>query len=183
MNNKSAFLLMATAMTILAVILIAANHLQDLNSEVIALENERAEETELRVEVAALESRLNHLEHRMPKTDLEQSAQQAAMELSYVEDLLGKVSEIETVFGRIIEYDASDEMLLTVEILDSQEIIELPLADNYTPYMVTEITWAPITSKDFMEFLEEAAEDSSEVFTFKILEGKAVQIFQGEKIE
>jgi hypothetical protein len=183
MNNKSAFLLMATAMTILAVILIAANHLQDLNSEVITLENERAEETELRGEVAALESRLNHLEHRMPKRDLEQSAQQATMELSYVEDLLGKVSEIETVFGRIIGYEASEGILLQVDIMDSNETVEIPVADNCTLYMVTEIIWAPIASKDFMEFLEEAAVDSSEVFTFKMVEGKAVQIFQGEKRE
>lgn len=183
MKNKPALLITATAIIVLAVLLMAANHLQDLESEAEALGNDSVEEIDLQRDITSLESRLSHLEHQIPRVDLEQSIQRANMELAYVEDLLNKVAEIETVFGRITGYDTTEGILLEVALLGTEETIEISLADNSTQYMVTEITWAPISTEDFIEFLQEAEEDSEELFTFKMIDGKAVQIFQGEKRE
>jgi len=183
MKNKPALLITATAIIVLAVLLMAANHLQDLEGEAEALGNDSVEEIDLRRDITSLESRLTHLEHQIPRVDLEQSIQRANMELSYVEDLLNKAMEIETVFGRITGCDTTEGILLEVALLGTEETIEISLADNSTQYMVTEITWAPISTEDFIEFLHEAEEDSEELFTFKMIDGKAVQIFQGEKRE
>lgn len=183
MKSKPALYITATVIIMLAVLLMAAHHLQDLESEAESLENELVEEIDLRRNITSLESRLNHLEHRMPRVDLEQRIQATNMELVYVADLLNKVREIETVFGRITGYDTTEGIILEITLLETEEIIKIPLAENSTQYMVTEITWAPIDTEVFIDFLHEAEGDKEEVFTFKIIDGKAVQIFQGEKRE
>lgn len=183
MDNKPVLLITATIIIMFSVLLIAANHLKDLDKEDNLLENEVAEAKDFQREISALESRLTHLEEQMPGVDTAQSLKAANMELIYIKDLLNKVTEIETFFGKITGYEIRESILLEVELLESDDIIKVPLAKECTQYMVTEFTFGPVTTEEFLEYLDGSEDKNSEVFTVKMIDGKAVQIFPLEKAE
>lgn len=182
-DNKPVLLITATIIIMFSVLLIAANHLKDLDKEDNLLENEVAEVKDFQREISALESRLTHLEEQMPGVDTAQSLKAANMELIYIKDLLNKVTEIETFFGRVTGYEIRESILLEVELLESDDIIKVPLAEECTQYMVTEFTFGPVTTEEFLEYLDGSEDKTSEVFTVKMIGGKAVQIFPLEKAE
>ncbi len=183
MDNKPVLLITATIIIMISVLLIAVNHLKDLDNEDNLLENEVAEVKDYQSEISALENRLTHLEQQMPGVDTNQSLKTANMELIYIKDLLNKVTEIETIVGRIIDYDVAKNTLLEVELLESGDIIKIPLAEECTQYMVTEFTFAPVTTEEFLTYLDETEGRNIDVFTVKMIDGKAVQIFPLEKKE
>ncbi|NBG87859.1 hypothetical protein [Isachenkonia alkalipeptolytica] len=190
MKNKPALLITAAAIIILSVILMVANHLKEPDQRAEALENpsenlgnSAVEIIDIERSITGLESRMSRLEHQMPRDDLEQRIQSANSELDYVKDLLSKMPEIETHVGRISGYEIAEGTVLDVELKDTRELLQIPLAEDFTVYMMTELTWAPITLEDFNEFLQATTEGNKDTFTFKIIDGKAVQTFQGEKTE
>ncbi len=102
------------------------------------------------------------------------------LELNRIEDLLNKVDGFETVYGIITGIDESREIILNVELADTQEKIQIKLAENCTAYMIAQFSLALIDTEEFVKLLEEEIKNGfPQGFTFKIVNGKAVQIYQG----
>ncbi len=181
MKSKPALLITATIIIMFAVILIAANHLESVKGEQELSKGESVEIIDLQREISGLESRLSHLEHYQRNVELEQSLQAIKMELEQVKELMKSIPSIKTLYGNIIDYEGGEEVLLEIETSGEGERIQVPLAEKASVYMITEISWAPITPEDFIEFLEGSSEHKREFVTLKIIEGKAVQVYQGEK--
>lgn len=183
MDNKPVLLITVTIIIMFSVLLIAANHLKELEQEEDLLENEVVAAKDYQSEISALESRITHLEQQISEEDTAQLLKAANMELIYIRDLLNKVTDIETIVGRIIDYDIVQETLLEVELLESGDIIKIPLAQECTQYMVTEFTFAPVTTEELLKYLDETDGRNLDVFTVKMIDGKAVQIFPLDKAE
>lgn len=183
-------------------VLILGNNLYNLNTTVEAMRSDRAIEIpyekirqldllQLHIEekVANFESRIDNLEYKIPNQDLDQFIWSTIAELNRIEDLLNKIDGLETVYGVITDLNKSSQISLNVRVAkldvkgnyhDTQENIEIKLAENYTPYMVGQFTLAPIDNEEFIKVVEQDLKnDFQQGFTFKIVKGKVVQIYQG----
>ena len=183
MKSKPALLITATIIIMFAVILIAANHLEDVKDEEEIVREESLEVINIQQEVTGLNRRLSNLEHHLPEIEVEKSLEAINRELDQVKELLRWMPNLKTLYGRILDYHIGEELVLEIETNEEREMIQVSLDENRTVYLITEVSWASITSKEFIEFLEESLDLNNEVFTLKLIEGKAVQVYQGKKLD
>lgn len=161
-------------------ILILSNNLYNLNTTVEAIKSNENIQNHLEEKITSIENRISNLEFEMPNQNLDQFIKATILELDRIEDLLNKVDGLETIYGTITELDKSREIILNVELADTQENVQIKLADNCTQYMIAQFARAPIDTEEFLKLLEEDLKNESpQGFTFKIVNGKAVQIYQG----
>lgn len=104
-------------------------------------------------------------------------------------DLLNKTDGLETIYGVIDSLSGDRQKYINIKemVKDSEGEYSLNdrasrlVADNdFTPYMFTEIGLTALSQEEFLSFIEdEIANESEEIFTFKVIKGKIVQIYQG----
>ena len=165
---------------LIIVVLILSYNLHNLNRTIEAIKSEKIVQNHIEEKMTSIENRVNNIEVEMPKQNQNQFVRSTELELKRIEDLLNKVDEIETVYGIITGLDQSKGIILNVELADTQENVKIKLAANCTQYMITEIALAPIDTTEFVKRLEEELKNGySQGFTFKIVNGKAVHIYQG----
>lgn len=165
---------------LIVVMLILSYNLHNLNTTVEAMKSDEFIENHLEEKIMAIENRVNNLEIEIPDQNLDQFIRSTILELNRMEDLLNKVDGLETVFGVINSLDKSSQIILDVELADTQENIQIKLADNCTVYVAGQFTRIPIDTQEFIKMVEQdLKKDFQQGFTFKIVNGKAVQIYQG----
>lgn len=160
---------------LIIVILILSNNLHNLNTTVEAMKSDNLAE-----KVTSIENSVNNLKFEIANETLDQFIKSTVLELNRMEDLLNKVDGLETVYGAITGLDRSREVILNVEVADTQENIQIKLAENCTYYRIGQFALGPIDTEEFLKNLEEELKNKvRQGFTFKIVNGKAVQIYQG----
>lgn len=180
MKEKVTLATSIIVLILIIVILILSNNLYNLNRTVEAIKSEDFIESHIEERITSIENSLNSLALDMPNEDLNQFIIATRMELNRIEDLLNKIDGLETVYGIITGLDKSREVILDVELHDTQESIQIKFAENCTVYMIGQFTLGPIDTEEFLELLEKELVDGlPQGFTFKIVNGKAVQIHQG----
>ena len=179
MKEKLTLVTSIIVLVLIIVVLILSYNLHNLNTAIEAMKSDKVIQNNLE-EDNSIENRVNNLELEMRNQNLNQFVRLTKLELNRIEDLLNKVDGLETVYGIITGLDQSREVILNVELADTQENIQIKLAEDYTPYMITEIALAPIDTEEFVKVIEkDLKNESPQGFTFKILNGKAVQVYQG----
>ena len=106
-----------------------------------------------------------------------------------LEDLLNKTDVIETEYGMNTSIYKGDQIslnILPLEVDNQGEYIKgqwnrtIRCDNDFTPYLISEIGLVAISRESFIESIESEIEDNSEIpYTFKIVRGRAVQIYQG----
>ena len=151
-----------------------------------AMKNEEAEKNtknQLEEKITGIEKKVDHLENDMPDQDLEQFIITTQLEFNRIEDLLHKVDGLETKYGIITGLNLSAdpmETIFDVELADTQENIQIKADESCTVYMIGQFAKAPIETAEFLQMMEQdLMNDFQQGFTFKIVNGKAVQIYQG----
>lgn len=161
-------------------ILILGNKLDNLNKTVEAMKSGEAIERHLEEKITSIENKVNDLEIEMCDQNAENFIRSTILELNRMEDLLNKIDGLETVFGIITGLDKSSEIILDVELADTHENTQIKLAENCTVYVVGQFTRVPIDIEEFIKMVEQdLRNDFQQGFTFKIVNRKAVQIYQG----
>lgn len=168
------------------VLSISFNTQDFLEGSIESVKNEEAEKSinnHLEEKLNGIEKRVNHLENDMPDQDLEQFIKTTLLEFNRIEDLLHKVDGLETKFGIITGLNQSAgtrETIFNVELADTQENIQIKADENCTVYMIGQFARAPIETEEFLEMMEQdLMNDFQQGFTFKLVNGKAVHIYQG----
>jgi len=180
MKEKLTLATSIIVLILIIVVLVLSNNLRNLNTTLETMKSDKVIENHLEAKVTSIESRVNDLEFEMPNQNLDQFIKSTALELNRIEDLLNKVDGLETVYGIITGLDKSREVILNVELEDTQENIQIKIAENCTSYMIAQFGVAPIDTEEFLKLLEEELKNGfPQGFTFKIVNGKAVQIYQG----
>ena len=165
---------------LIIVILILGSNLYNLNTTVESMKSDEVIENHLEEKIFSIENRINTLELDMPDENLNQFIIATTLDLNRMEDLLNKVDGLETVYGIITGLDKSRGVTLDVELADTQESIKIKLADNCTVYMAGQFTRGQIDTATFIKMVEQDLKnDFQQGFTFKMVNGKAVQIYQG----
>ncbi|SDK11282.1 hypothetical protein [Natronincola ferrireducens] len=179
MKAKLTLVTPSTVVILIVVILILSYNLYNLNTTVEAMKSNEVIENHLEEKITDIENRVNNLEIEMPNQNLDQFIRSTILELNRMEDLLNKVDGLETVFGVITGLDKSSQIILDVELADTQENIQIKLAENCTAYVAGQFTRVPIDTEEFIKMVEQdLKKDFQQGFTFKIENGKAVQIYQ-----
>ncbi len=180
MKEKSTLITPIIVSILIIIILILSNNLHNLNTAVEAMKSDKVIQNHIEEKITSIENRINDLEIEMPHQNLDQFIRSITLELNRIEDLLNKVDRLETVYGIITGIDKSREVILNVELADTQENVQIKLAEDCTQYMITEIARVPIDTEEFIKMVEQDLKnDFQQGFTFKIVNGKAVQIYQG----
>lgn len=180
MKEKST-LITGIILSILIIIIIAlSNNLYHLNRTVQSMNKDAVSETPIEESIASIENRIKNLELEMPKDDLNQFIAMITLDLNRTKDLLNKVEGLETVFGKIVALDQSSDVIFEVELVDTQENIQIKRAKNCTVYMAGQYTSVLIDMDEFLVNLEADLESNFiDGFTFKMVDGLVVQIYQG----
>lgn len=101
-------------------------------------------------------------------------------DLNRLSDLLSKVQGLDTLIGTTVAVDQSNGILFDVEIRDTKELIQLKVADNCTFYLAGQFTSERVDTETFLNLLNaNLANNTPDGFTFKIVNGQAVQVYQG----
>ncbi len=186
MKMKLAYVNAFIIVVLIGVTLSLSDNLHNLKTTVEAMKHEEVEEineSQLEEEMDGIEERVSNLEIEMPDQDLNQFIKSTLLEFNRMEDLLHKMDGLETKFGIINGLRQSRETMetiLDVELADTQENIHIIVDENCTVYMIGQFARAPIETEAFMEMMEQDLKnDFQQGFTFKILNGKAVHIYQG----
>jgi len=180
MKEKLTAAILIIVLILIIVILILSNNLNNSNTTVEAIKSDEVIENHLEEKITSIENRINNLELEMPDEDLNQFIIAITMDLNRIEDLLNKVDGLETVYGIITGLEKSRAVILDVELADTKENIQIKLAENCTTYMVGQFAKELIDTEAFLKVVEEDLENEfTQGFTLKIVNGKAVQIYQG----
>jgi len=165
---------------LIIVLLVLSYNLHNLNKTIEAMKSDKILQNHLDEKMTSIESRVNNLKFEMPNQNQNQFVRSTELRLNRIEDLLNKVDGLKTEYGIITGIDKSRGIILNVKLADTQENIQIKLAENCTQYMITEIALAPIDTHEFVKRLEEELKNGyPQGFTFKIVNGKAVHIYQG----
>lgn len=178
MKQKLTLAIPIIVLGLIIVVLVLSYNLYHLNTTIEAIKSDNNTQNHLDDKMTSFENRVKNIEFEMPNQN--QFVRSIELELSRIEDLLNKVDGLETVYGIITGLDQSRGIILNVELADTQENIQIKLAENCTQYMITEIALAPIDTDEFVKLLEEELKNGyPQGFTFKMVNGKAVHIYQG----
>lgn len=110
-------------------------------------------------------------------------------QLERLEELLNKTDALETVYGLITSISGDQEIsfnILTVEVDDLGEYIPsernrlIRSENDFTAYLISETGLVSSSQEKFLNTVENEIQDNNQMpYTFKIVKGKAVQIYQG----
>ncbi|SCY55919.1 hypothetical protein [Alkaliphilus peptidifermentans] len=180
MKEKLTLVTPTIVLVLIILILFLSNNLYNLNTTVEEMKSDKVTQNHLIEKITNIEKRINNMELEMPDENLNQFIIATTFDLNRIEDLLNKVDGLETVYGIITGLDKSREVILDVELADTQENIQIKLAENCTVYMVGQFARAPIDTEKFLTLMEEDLKNGfKQGFTFKIVNGRVVQIYQG----
>lgn len=128
----------------------------------------------------------------MPNQSLTDFIATTNSDLERINELLNKTDAIETVYGIITRISKEEQVsfnILLVEIDNhgkfqkTEEVRKIKCESDFKPYMTGQYSLSSISREEFISFIEESLKNNfEEVFTFKIINGRIVQIHQGASL-
>lgn len=139
-----------------------------------------------------LQEEVVEIYERFPKHELNDFIRVTNADLKRTEDLLNKLDGLETVYATINSIEEAERLSFEVKIVDinndgttrqTDNIRKIEAIEALTPYAAGQSTLTPVTIEDFLEIIKsDISGDNHEVFTFKLVNNKVVQVYQGFNI-
>lgn len=202
MKEKIVVFAIVIVLILTTVILLFNNDINKLNASVETMEYDsditilhseieqlKLLQIEMETEIASLEKEVNSIRGELPNVFLEEFIWTTDTDFNRVEELLNRIDGIKTVYGFLTGVNRGKEISFSIKLgelddegkyVKTEKDMEIIFDEYFTPYMAGQYTLSPMDSDEFVNLMErDLATTQEQYLTFKMVNGKAVQIYQG----